>query len=151
MGGKLNSKSKHVSLKFTMNFELTHCPSYFTMFSGSKCMPLVWNRWWVGVRTQPLLKVSLHSLKFKWPKTILNSSYQFWAHYSSLPSLLQMCVTSLFLLWFAHCLKRWTPDFLSFKTICNLSKNDLGKCSRFQFKVTVYVAARFQVLNCHVN
>ena len=36
--------------------------------------------------------------------------------HSALRGCLQMAITSSFQLQFAHCLKRWTPDFASFET-----------------------------------
>ena len=43
---------------------------------------------------------------------------------------LQMAITSSFQLRFAHCLKRWTPDFPRFKTIYSVYKMDSRKFSK---------------------
>ena len=44
---------------------------------------------------------------------------------------LQMAITSLFRLWFAHYLKCWTPDFPSFEMIYSMYTMDSTKCSKF--------------------
>ena len=44
---------------------------------------------------------------------------------------LQMAITSLFQLQFAHCLKRWTADFPSFKTTYSMDEMDSRKCSKY--------------------
>ena len=82
-------------------------------------------------------------LSFKWPKIILNSSCQFQTQYSSLPSLLQVHITSLFQFQFVHHLKHWTLDFPSFETIYSLPKIDLEKCSKFYLKVKIRPSTRF--------
>ena len=46
-------------------------------------------------------------------------------------SCLQMAITSSFQLWFAHCLKHWTPDFLTFEMIYSMYAMDSRKCSKF--------------------
>ena len=45
-------------------------------------------------------------------------------------SCLPMDITSLFQLWFAHCLKHWTPDFPSFEAIYSMYKMDPRKWSK---------------------
>ena len=56
---------------------------------------------------------------------------------------LPMAITSSFQLWFAHCLKRWTPDFPIFETIYSMYKMDAETCSKIFLKVKVYIAIRF--------
>ena len=46
-------------------------------------------------------------------------------------SCLQMTITSSFYFWFAHHLKRWTPDFPSFEMIYGMYTMDSTKCSKF--------------------
>ena len=58
-------------------------------------------------------------------------------------SCLQMAITSSFQLRFVHCLKPWTPDFLSFKTIYSMYIMDSTKSSKFVLKVRIYNAIRF--------
>ena len=43
---------------------------------------------------------------------------------------LQTAITSSFHFWFAHCLKCWTPDFLSFEMMYSMYKMDSSKCSK---------------------
>ena len=54
-----------------------------------------------------------------------------WNSFSAWCSCLQMVITSSFQLWFAHCLKRWTPDFPSFEMIYSMYTMDSRKCSKF--------------------
>ena len=61
----------------------------------------------------------------------------------ALCSCFQMAITSSFQFWFAHCLKCWTPDLPSFKTIYCMYKMDSKKCSNFFLKVKVYITIRF--------
>ena len=67
----------------------------------------------------------------------------------ALCSCLQIAITSSFQLRFVHHLKYWTSDFLSFKEIYGMSKMDFRKYDKFVFKVTVYVATKFWVINFH--
>ena len=46
-------------------------------------------------------------------------------------SFLAMTITFLFQLRFGHCLKRWTSDFPSFKTVYSMYKMDSRKCSKY--------------------
>ena len=62
---------------------------------------------------------------------------------STLYSCFQITITSLFQLRFAHRLKRWIPDFPSFKTIYSMYTMDSIKCSKFVLKVKVYNAIKF--------
>ena len=43
---------------------------------------------------------------------------------------LQTTITSSFQLWYAHCLKRWTPDFPIFETILSMYKMNSTKWSK---------------------
>ena len=62
---------------------------------------------------------------------------------STLCSCFQMAITSLFQIWFAHHLKRWTLDFPSFKTLYNMYKMDSRKHPKFALKIKVYITIIF--------
>ena len=49
---------------------------------------------------------------------------------STLRNCLQIAITSSFQLWFAQHLKRWTSNFLIFKTTYSMHKMDSRKCSK---------------------
>lgn len=57
---------------------------------------------------------------------------------------LEISITSLFQLQFSHCLKRWTPKFLSFKMICNFLKNNLKNLFKNHVKFKICVVAKFE-------
>ena len=63
---------------------------------------------------------------------------------SSLCSFLQSSL-SCFQIWFAHRLKHWILDFMSFKMIYSMPKNNLEKYSKYHLKVIVHVTARIWV------
>ena len=67
--------------------------------------------------------------KFSHLRKVMRNSFSTWC------SRLQMARTSSFQLWFAHCLKRWTPDFLSFETIYSIYTMDSRKCFKFFLKL----------------
>ena len=58
-------------------------------------------------------------------------------------SCFQMAITSSFQLQFSHHIKRWTPNFPSFKTIYSMYIMDSTKSSKFVLKVRIYNAIRF--------
>ena len=60
-----------------------------------------------------------------------------------------MAITSSFQLWFAHCLKSWTFDFLRFKMISSMYKMDSKKYSEFVLKSEYMLPSDFLVLNFH--
>ena len=56
---------------------------------------------------------------------------------------LSMAITSSFQLWFAHRLKRWTPEFPRFKMTYSMYKINSRKCSKFVLKFKAYITIRF--------
>ena len=80
---------------------------------------------------------------------ISNSQVEFQNGPSTLCGCIQIAITSLFQLQFAHCLKCWTLDFLSLKIINSIPKLNFRKYSKFFLKAILYATTRFWVLNFH--
>ena len=116
------------------------------------CVSLCFQVWYMlllfeidrKVRTKSLPIVSFHSIEFQMTNNHLESNLSI-SSSSFLCTVCFKCAYLLIELRFVNCLKFWIVGFLSFETICSLPQNDLGKCSRFHFKVRVCALPDFVI------